>query len=189
MLKSLLVCALGMGLCAAPASAQKSGGKRKPRVTQIPSLRIDPALSPRYIPRSAIGAGQTVWCDDDPRPAGTEYGFDVVGKTDPQGCRGQAMVIEIPTGSKREEYRRRSEQAARDWRAFEAEENRKNEDAIAAGRVRLGMNGVQARRAWGNPTAIRRAKDEDGNDIETWLYQNRGRLRFFNDYLDRIVEF
>lgn len=190
MLKNLLVCALGLGLCAAaPASAQKSGRKRKPRVTQIQSVSLDPSLAPKYMPRSSVGAGQTVWCDDDPKPPGTEYGFAIVGKTDPQGCRGEAMVIEIPTGLKREEYRRQSEQVARDWRALEAEDNRKNEEAIAAGRVRLGMNRALARRAWGNPASIRREKDEDGNDIETWLYKNRGRLRFLNDYLERIVEF
>jgi hypothetical protein len=51
------------------------------------------------------------------------------------------------------------------------------------------MNREQARSAWGKPGSVRRVKDKDRNEIETWFCHGKGRLRFFNDLLDRIVEF
>ena len=190
MKKNLLLCALALALCATPGLARQKRRNRKPRVTQTPGLVLDPKMfGLEYVPRASIAPGQVVWCEGDPPPAGTEYGYTFVGKTDPQGCRGDAVVIELPKAAELDVWRERSEQAGREWRAYEAEEGRKNELAIAAHRLRLGMNQTQARRSWGSPTRITKRKDDDGNDLETWLYRSKGSLLFFNDWLDRIVEY
>jgi hypothetical protein len=188
MKRSLFACALALALCAAPAWAQQKRRGRKPRVTETPRASLA-ALEPRYIPRASVAPGQIVWCADDPRPPGTGLGYTIVGKTDRQGCSEDPWVIELPREQEKEEWRRKSEETARQWQAIQAEDERQNELAIAARRVRLGMNQEQARRAWGRPTNVTRRQDEDGNDIEIWSYRGKGRLLFLNDYLDRIVEY